>query len=109
MITIDIANDFSRFPGGRRKKDGPASGEEFRARLKRHLEASTDKIRIILNGTEGYPTSFLEEAFGGLVRDEGFGLEQLRERLDFVADAEYQPYVDDIWTFIQEAAAATRH
>jgi hypothetical protein len=39
---------------------------------------------IDLDGPEGFTTSFLEEAFGGLVRKHGKGILQ---RVRFIADA----------------------
>lgn len=71
MITIRIASDFSRHPAGRYISDGPYSGEAFR---KKFLEKPLNDGEIVvvdLDGTRGYGSSFLEEAFGGLVR---FGL-----------------------------------
>jgi len=72
MPVIDIAVDFTRFPAGRYRSDGPYSGQRFR---EDHLvSALKDKGKVIirLDGTMGYGSSFLEEAFGGLVRTEGF-------------------------------------
>lgn len=36
--------------------------------LFKHYKSSRQAIEIDLDGTFGYPTSFLEEAFGGLAR-----------------------------------------
>ncbi len=67
--TINIAKDFSRYPAGRFFEDGPYSGQKFREEiLKPALEANKD-ITLELDGTRGYGSSFLEEAFGGLVRE----------------------------------------
>ena len=73
--TISVARDFSKHPGPRYIKQGSWSGEKFRKlleeRLKRH-----DQIAVDLDGTRGYGSSFLDEAFGGggreciLTRDE---------------------------------------
>lgn len=71
MSTIHIAKDFSPTPGGRFEKDGPASGEEFRKSLLEPLfvdPQNLEYVTVILDGASGYATSFLEEAFGGLVR-----------------------------------------
>ena len=68
MITVTVAKDFSRHPAGRFLKDGPYNGELFRKRfLEPHIREQ-DRIVIFLDGTRGYGSSFLEEAFGGLVR-----------------------------------------
>lgn len=65
---INIARDFSRYPAGRFLEDGPFSGQRFRDEfLKPALDADI-LITIELDGTRGYGSSFLEEAFGGLVR-----------------------------------------
>jgi hypothetical protein len=70
---ISIANDFTRYPGVRYRKDGSFSGQEFRENvLTPALEdARSDNsvVVVILDGVAGYGSSFLEEAFGGLIRD----------------------------------------
>ena len=84
MLTINIAEQFTRTPGGRLKSDGPFSGEEFREKfLEQHFAEGTgeEKIRIVLDGAYGYATSFLEEAFGGLARK--FGSATVMKMLDF--------------------------
>ena len=70
MISIVIKKDFTDAPGPRYIKQGEYSGEYFREKflvpkMKEALEKK-EKLFIDLDGTFGYPTSFLEEAFGGL-------------------------------------------
>lgn len=75
MSTIQICKDFSDAPGGRYEKEGEHSGEEFREKvlypqikdLVDHKDRN-DKVTINFDGCYGFGTSFLEEAFGGLVR-----------------------------------------
>ena len=71
-IWLRIATDFSEIPGGRGRDEGDHSGEEFR---EEHLEPRFAEalergaiLYVDLDGVEGYATSFLEEAFGGLTR-----------------------------------------
>ena len=74
-MIIRIATDFSETPGARYRIEGDFSGEEFRESLlePRFLEAKSkgEQLTIDLDGGYGYPTSFLEEAFGGLAREYG--------------------------------------
>ena len=87
MITIHIAQDFTITPGGRYKAEGPFSGEQFRESfLEPHFEdrANESEVTVVFDGTEGYATSFLEEAFGGLARDHG--KEICCRRLKFVSE-----------------------
>ena len=78
MITINIAEEFTRLPGPRRADQGSGSGREF---LEKHLRPAfqrardtNDRLTVQLDGVRyGYPTSFLEEAFGGLAREFGSG------------------------------------
>lgn len=68
---IDIANDFSPTPGLRNRDSGPFSGEQFREeRLEPLFKDGDPQEKIVINfdGGYGYAGSFLEEAFGGLVR-----------------------------------------
>ncbi|CAK2108308.1 DUF4325 domain-containing protein [Vibrio crassostreae] len=55
-------------PGPRYISLGPSSGEDFKNWIKKELERDKD-LTVDLDGTEGYGSSFLEEAFGGLIRD----------------------------------------
>lgn len=65
---IRIAENFSRYPAGRYKDDGPYSGERFREELLLPALNKEEPTIIDLDGARGYGSSFLEEAFGGLVR-----------------------------------------
>ena len=73
MIRIDVAQEYTKTPGGRFIAEGEYSGEDFRERLlkPRFLEAQErgETLTVILDGGYGYATSFLEEAFGGLARE----------------------------------------
>lgn len=73
IIKINIAEDYTDSPGGRYKKEGKYSGEDFRETIlkKKYLEAKKlgGRLYVDLDGGYGYATSFLEEAFGGLVRE----------------------------------------
>lgn len=72
MKKIKISEDFSKTPGGRLIIEGDYSGEEFREKilLPKFEEAEKNKEELLIdfNDTYGFATSFLEEAFGGLVR-----------------------------------------
>ena len=65
--TINLARDFTKFPGGRFRSDGPFSGEEFREDYLLPALQNYENVTVILDGVAGLPSSFQEEAFGGLV------------------------------------------
>lgn len=73
MITINIAKDYTKMPGGRYIREGDYSGEDFREKLLKpcflNAKMGNEELTVILDGGFGYATSFLEEAFGGLVRE----------------------------------------
>ncbi|MGH9844052.1 MAG: STAS-like domain-containing protein [Blastocatellia bacterium] len=103
VLTLNIAGEFSRFPGSRYRQDGPYSGEEFRDTLllPRFKEALDKRMKLIINldGAAGYATSFLEEAFGGLARE--FGTEAVLRHLEFhsydepLLEREIQKYISE--------------
>ena len=72
MIMINVAKDFTETPGARYKTQGAFSGEEFRDNIlyPKFIDSikNNDKLTVNLDGGYGYGSSFLEEAFGGLVR-----------------------------------------
>lgn len=71
-MIINIARDYTETPGGRNISDGNFSGEDFRDNFLIpkvcELIDTDEKIEINLDGGYGYGSSFLEEAFGGLIR-----------------------------------------
>lgn len=99
--------DFTETPGPRFERQGESSGEAFRQKYL--APAFNDAVRneevllVDLDGTAGYATSFLEEAFGGLVRE--FGGELVRKHLQYRCTDE--PYLEEeIGLYISEAATA---
>lgn len=76
MRTVSIARDFSRFPAGRWAAQSKTSGEEFRRRFLEPAVLAGEPIAVDLDGVLGYGSSFLEEAFGGLVRVAGLDRER---------------------------------
>lgn len=102
MKVIDVGKQFSRFPSGRYEKNGSTSGEAFRKRLlEPALRANDGKVQVLLDGTVGYGSSFLEEAFGGLVRISGFSSSDLLARIDFVSKDE--ALLSELKEYINEA------
>lgn len=101
--TIDIAKDFSDIPGGRFPRDGEFNGETFRDKWLAPALKNGEVI-VILDHTEGFGSSFLEEAFGGLVRHYSFSEEFLRNNLKLVANTSpAQRYKRLAETFISDA------
>lgn len=100
---INIAEDFSRYPSGRVVSDGPNSGQKFRENFLIPALKRSETVVVVLDGVRGYPSSFTEEAFGGLVRA-GFEKEELlrRIKIKFKSDA-YSGYRDDIIDAIEDA------
>ena len=75
MVIINIAKDFSKTTGFRTYDDGPNSGLEFfdkllKTKFQEAIQTSV-KLKVILDGTEGYTSSFLNEAFRLLGKEFG--------------------------------------
>jgi hypothetical protein len=103
MITINIAQQFTQTPGARYYTDGPKSGEEFYKELLkteylRTLERNV-KLKIILDGTDGYASSFLNEAFSLLGNE--FGAEKVWNNLIIISE-EVPKYIDKIKQSVYE-------
>ncbi|EGQ7795555.1 STAS-like domain-containing protein [Vibrio parahaemolyticus] len=100
-MRIDIALDFSEKPFGRFKSDGKFSGERFRDEfLIPAFNEEQGKIIVYLDGvSRGYGSSFLEEAFAGLLRKQ-ITYAQVKERL--VIETVDEDYREEIWDYIEE-------
>ncbi|MCH5486764.1 STAS-like domain-containing protein [Pseudomonas syringae] len=95
---------FSQFPGPRREAIGPNSGERFRDEVlhKELRENPGVKLRVILDGTAGYGSSFLEEAFGGLVRL-GIPANTIRDIVANLVSEEDPSLIEEIKEYVDEA------
>jgi hypothetical protein len=78
-ITYKFAEKFTTSPGGRFEARSEKSGEEFRKTVLQPLIEESDHVTLDLNGVFGFPPSFLDEAFGPLVKKYGKG--ELEKRL----------------------------
>ena len=101
--------DFSKYPSGRDDRDGSYNGERYRKevlvpQLKQAEENGNQVVCVSLNGVLSFGSSFLEEAFGGLVRKENFSKEKLKEILRIDAGKpSFARHERAIWVYIQDA------
>ncbi len=104
MRKVDVSREFSRYLGGRYQSDGSFSGEDFRKSIlipmvEKSLE-DQEVININFDGVAGIPTSFLEEAFGGLIREKKeVSVEKIISILKVDA-----PRTPSLWPFIRLAS-----
>lgn len=108
MKTIKIANEFTDEPAGRYYSDGDFSGERFRKEFLIAALNDFDKVVIDFDGTEGYGSSFLEEAFGGLVHEEGFSSAKLHDQFEFLSN-EDGSVIKEVWSYIDSAEPRVRN
>ena len=100
--TINIAKDFSLYPYGRSKKYSHTSGEKFREDLLLPAIEKFEEVTIELDGTEGYGSSFLDEAFAGLIRVSGFDKRVVLQKLRFVSEDD-PSLIKEITDYIESA------
>ena len=85
-----LIRSFSEYPGPRYDIQGEHSGEEFYHSVLNQLFVgalqSKQKIEIVLDGTAGYASSFLDQAFGSLVYD--FGQESVERFVSIISSEE---------------------
>ncbi|RYX84645.1 DUF4325 domain-containing protein [bacterium] len=104
---IRISKDFSTTPGARYRSDGKFSGQEFYENIlsqKFEKSLSQNKQLIIdLDGTYGFATSFLSEAFNRLSM--AFGSDVVWSNIKIISSEE--PYlIDEIKEYIHDAQTA---
>lgn len=110
-ISFNIAKEFSLVPGARYIREGDFSGELFRKNYLLPMVENVIKTNSILvlnlDGTAGYGTSFLEEAFGGLIRD-GIKKGDILNHIEFIS-LEDPSYIDEIMEYIDDAHNHENH
>ncbi|EMC4229574.1 STAS-like domain-containing protein [Cronobacter sakazakii] len=104
MVNIVIARDFSKMPFGRYISDSPNSAERFRKEyLVPALKSGEREVVVDFTGiNHGVGSSFLEEAFGGLVRKEGVPKSDIKAKLIIKSDLPF--YKEQIIKFIEMAS-----
>lgn len=87
---LNIAKEFSEYPGPRYIQQGESSGEEFYVNLLNPTFAEclneSKQLELNLDSSAGYATSFLDEALGELVFD--FSEKVVREKLVIKSEEE---------------------
>jgi hypothetical protein len=100
MVVINVAKQFTRYPAGRYARLGETSGEGFRLKHLAPAALSGKPFTVELDGTVGYGSSFLEEAFGGLVRQLHVNPDALLKQMTLMSQdrsliAEIEQYIRD--------------
>lgn len=100
--TITVAKDFSSFPFGRHKDISETSGEVFRDKYLIPALTSYDKVTVILDDARGLGSSFLEEAFGGIIRHSNLKYADLKNKLSIVYNTD-PTIIKEIDNYMHEA------
>ncbi|MDN8449656.1 STAS-like domain-containing protein [Acinetobacter baumannii] len=100
VMRINVAKDFSKNPSGRYIKDGKTSGEVFLKNVLLPAVKTHDMVEINFDGVRGYGSSFLEEAFGGFIRETKMSLVDFFKRVKIITqdpllEQEIQGYLED--------------
>ncbi|MCF0265463.1 STAS-like domain-containing protein [Acinetobacter guillouiae] len=100
IMRINVAKDFSKNPSGRYIKDGKTSGEVFLKNVLLPAVNTYDVVEIDFDGVRGYGSSFLEEAFGGFIRETKMSLVEFFKRIRIITQdpflqQEIEGYLED--------------
>lgn len=104
MKKINVANDFSIIPSGRQKSDGSATGQHFYEILVESLSGLADgqQITIDFDGVLTAGSSFLDEAFAGLIRNGIITKNGFNETIIIIAN-EHPEIKEKIRKYVKEA------
>lgn len=100
--TIKVVKDFYDELIGRFPSDSDYNGERFRNEYLAPALRDFDKVIVDFDGVEGYGSSFLDEAFGGLVHALNLSKSDVLSRLSLVSD-EDQSLIEEILDYINKA------
>ena len=104
-VTISVTTDFSPYPVGRYISDGPVSAQRFREDFLKPPLYKSQKLHVTLDCPFGIASSFLEEAFGGLIREDKFEVLFLKK---YVTLAGSEATVAKIWKYVEEAGSVAQ-
>lgn len=96
---ISIAKDFSRLPSGRFEADSKYSAERFKKEILLPALKEYKIVVIDFDGIAGISSCFLEETFGGLIRNKVLSIKEFNKRIVLKAK---QSIIDEINSYIKE-------
>ena len=98
MKQILKVSDWSTCPGGRSRKDGPGSAEEFYEDVLlpkfRTAVGASEVLTVDMDGTAGYAGSWIDEVFGRLGYENNLDMVKYLQ----IRSAEEPWLEDDIWS-----------
>ena len=86
-------------------RQGQFSGEKFRTSVLVPALQEHEFLEVNLDGTAGFGSSFIDEAFGGLVKYENFSRKDLLRRIEIISNEEIE-LIDDVKQAINDATKA---
>jgi|SRR5690606_9995739 len=108
-MRLSIAQQFSDAPWGRYPTDGDFCGENFREKLLWPALQSNEQVVVDLDGVEGFGSSFLDEAFGGIVAHGYLTGPQLKQKLKIqTTNPDFDLYVRAIQRYIDDASYGSK-
>lgn len=109
-MKLNLAEEFSPFPYGRDKTDGNFCGEIFRDEYLipafRKARDANEALEVSLEGVQAGP-SFLEEAFGGMVRQlirDSISFEDIQKTVILVGKSPDNVFIKKINQFMEAAS-----
>jgi len=99
---IDVARDFHDELIGRFPSDSDYNGQKFRDEFLVPALKKFDEVMVVFDGVEGYGSSFLDEAFGGLIHTCHLHKDEVKRKLKLVSK-EDESLVEEIVGYIERA------
>ena len=91
-IFLNVVEEFTDSPGARYESEGAFSGARFRQELLYPLLSEAllynEVLVVNLDGAYGYGTAFLDESFGGLIRNEMVPMDKIKKHLKIISNEE---------------------
>lgn len=105
MKKLYIGRQFTDDPAGRYYTDGDGSGEEFREEILKPILRYGKAFQLNIDeDVEGYGSSFLVEAFGGLVKHGYFTSDEVMRLINIeFSDSDFEFYSKKIKQYVADA------
>lgn len=102
LETYNVAQDFSPNPIARYARQSQFSGEVFRRNVLEPRLKRKEKFILDFSGTSGAGSSFLEEAFAGLIRI-GYSKTEVLESIEIIWPLGKKSYAEELNLYLDRA------